>query len=184
MTRLSKCWNHQYFLYCRRKTRRNKPYGNKGQASQVQQETSHGASSYGFRNGFTSAHQKAEIKAQTKPERMTLLHEEWYLITMQGTSHSLHEELLYQCHRNPGQHLPRAQHRRVPSPSPLPLWARGTPALLLGVTGSRNTPRQWRGRARRCSSCTEGAGSGSSRRGGSCCHWAPPPAAWCGDPGK
>lgn len=84
MTRLSKCWNHQYFLYCRRKTRRNKPYGNKGQASQVQQETSHGASSYGFRNGFTSAHQKAEIKAQTKPGRMTLLREEWYLITMQG----------------------------------------------------------------------------------------------------
>lgn len=81
MSRLSKCWNHQYFLYCRRKTRKNK--GNKGQASQVQQKTSHDASSYGFRNKFISAHQKAGIKAQ-KPERVILLHEEWYLTAMQG----------------------------------------------------------------------------------------------------
>lgn len=42
------------------------------------------ASSYGFRNGFRSAHQKAGIKAQTKPKTMTLLHEEWYLTAMQG----------------------------------------------------------------------------------------------------
>lgn len=81
MTRLSKCWNHQYFLSCRRKTRRNKPYGNKGQASQAQQKTSHGIPLYGFRNGFPSAHQQAGIKAQTKPERMTLLHGEWYLMS-------------------------------------------------------------------------------------------------------
>lgn len=172
----------------------NNPRGNKGQASQVQQKTSHTESQSGFGNGFRSAHQKAGTKAQTKPKRRILPHEEWHLIAMQGG---------IPCTKP----LP-ARGASVPMlPKPMAALAQSTACLeitqpittalasSLGKgescetegphhcssmrleTSSRNAPPQWRGRARQCSFCREGAGSGSFHRGDSRCRWAPLQAA-------